>query len=169
MDRELLGQVTTVNEGRILVLGLGNILFQDEGLGVRAAEQLRDNFILPETVSCMDGGTLGLDLLSYFTADIRMLIFDAVRTGHAPGTLVRLEGNEIPAALAQKMSMHQLGLQDLMAASILRGTLPQKVVLLGMQPDTIDWGTELSPAITQAMPALIQSAIKELSDWGVAL
>ena len=156
-------------ESQTLVLGLGNILFQDEGLGVRAAEVLRSVYVLPESVVVLDGGTLGLDLLAYFAAADRILILDAVRSSQSPGSLVRLEGKQIPAALAQKMSMHQVGLQDLMAASTLRGLLPDKVVLWGIEPDTIDWGEDLSPAVSAALPALVQSAVKELLEWGLAV
>ncbi|MBI4928853.1 MAG: HyaD/HybD family hydrogenase maturation endopeptidase [Anaerolineae bacterium] len=156
-------------EPPVLVLGLGNILFGDEGLGVHAVQQLSRVCTLPDGVRCLDGGTLGLDLLCYFTADVRILILDAVRTGGAPGSLIRLEGSQIPAALSQKMSMHQLGLQDLMAASALRGMLPERVVLWGMQPALMDWSTDLSAEVERAMPELVEAAIQELADWGVAV
>jgi hydrogenase maturation protease len=165
MGRELLEKEPAGNKPQVLVLGLGNILFQDEGLGVRAVEQLSETYPLPDTVRCLDGGTLGLDLLAYFTANSRILILDAIQAGLPPGHLVRLEGSDIPAALAQKMSMHQLGLQDLLATSALRGTLPERVVLWGMQPAQIDWGIELSPPVAQALPELIQAAVRELADW----
>lgn len=156
-------------EPPVLVLGLGNILFGDEGLGVHAVQQLSRVCNLPDGVRCLDGGTLGLDLLCYFTADVRILILDAVRTSGAPGSLIRLEGSQIPAALSQKMSMHQLGLQDLMAASALRGMLPERVVLWGMQPALMDWSTDLSAEVERAMPELVEAAIQELADWGVAV
>ncbi len=161
---------TTVKTATIpvLILGLGNILFQDEGVGVRAMECIQQDYQLPEHVRLLDGGTLGLDLLTYFQAGSRLLILDAVRAPQAPGSLLRLEDREIPAALAQKMSMHQLGLQDLMAASLLRGSMPEKVVLWGIIPEQIDWGTELSPCATAALPALVHAAIGELEQWGIA-
>jgi hydrogenase maturation protease len=172
MGRELLagqvGPALVEPATTFLVLGLGNILFQDEGLGVRAVERLRAGNNLPAEVEVLDGGTLGLDLLTYFTPGVRMIILDAVRAGLQPGGLIRLEGQAIPAALAQKMSMHQLGLQDLLAASALRGTFPQQVVLWGMQPAQIDWGLELSPPVDHALPSLVQAALGELQSWGVA-
>jgi hydrogenase maturation protease len=152
----------------VLILGLGNILFQDEGLGVRAVEHIQQMRALPENVRLLDGGTLGLDLLAYFTAGSRLIILDAIRSQREPGSLLRLEGEEIPAALAQKMSMHQLGLQDLMAASILRGTMPEKVVLWGMVPAQIELGTELSPRCAAALPRLVEAALGELAGWGIA-
>lgn len=154
-----------MSQQRIIVLGLGNILFQDEGIGVRAADTIRAAGAFPENVEVLDGGTLGLDLLAYFQHDVKMIILDAVRSGKTPGSLVRLEGDQIPAALAQKMSMHQLGLQDLMAASRLRGSLPQKVVLWGMQPAEIDWGMELSPICAVAFPQFVEAAVHEIQSW----
>ncbi len=156
-------------ENRILVLGLGNILFQDEGVGVRAVEALCNQYRLPPAVETLDGGTLGLDLLAYFTTGIRMLILDAVRSDQPPGHLMRLEGSQIPAALSQKMSMHQLGLQDLLAASALRGAMPEQVVLWGIQPAQIDWGMELSPLVSAALPRLVEAAVGELRSWNVSL
>lgn len=169
MDSALNGASGMPAEPTVLVLGLGNILFGDEGLGVHAVQQLSRVCNLPDGVRCLDGGTLGLDLLCYFTADVRILILDAVRTGGAPGSLIRLEGSQIPAALSQKMSMHQLGLQDLMAASALRGMLPERVVLWGMQPALMDWSTDLSAEVERALPELVEAAMRELTDWGVAV
>lgn len=154
---------------QVLVLGLGNILFQDEGVGVRAVEQMLAEYQLPRNVRLMDGGTLGLDLLAYFSSCTHLIILDAIRSRQPPGSIIRLEDGEIPAALAQKMSMHQLGLQDLMAASRLNGTLPEKVVLFGVVPEQIDWGMALSARVAEALPRLIQATLQQLDGWGTAL
>lgn len=151
----------------ILVLGLGNTLLQDEGLGVQAAHRLQETAHLPDEVLVLDGGTLGLDLLPYFNDATHVLILDAVEMNAAPGTPVRLEGQQIPAALAAKLSMHQVGLQDLLAACSFRGRVPEKLVLLGLQPAMVDWGLELTTPIATALPGLVQSAITELEAWGV--
>jgi hydrogenase maturation protease len=169
MGRALLAGGNEMADTPILILGLGNILFQDEGVGVRAVEQLRTSYRIPDTVEVVDGGTLGLDLLTYFTPGIRMLILDAVRSGQEPGQLIRLEGQAIPAALAQKMSMHQLGLQDLLAASALCGTMPAQVVLWGMEPARVDWGVELSAPVAEALPTLVDACKTELGSWGIHL
>jgi hydrogenase maturation protease len=156
-----------VSPARTLVLGLGNILLQDEALGVRAMEGLRQQSRLPEHVSMLDGGTLGLNLLPYLFECDQVLFLDAVNFDAKPGALIRLEGEEIPTRLAQKMSMHQIGLQDLLAALSFRGKLPGRMVLWGMQPESLDWGLELSPTVQTAMPALVAQAAQELSNWGV--
>jgi hydrogenase maturation protease len=152
---------------RTCVLGLGNLLLQDEGLGVRALERLTAHYRLPSEVEAMDGGTMGLDLLPYLDQDMQLLILDAVEADQPPGTLVRLEGEAIQAALSLKMSMHQVGLQELLALSDLQGTLPQRVVVWGMEPAWLDWGTELSPQVGAQLENLVSCVVRELSDWGV--
>jgi len=154
-------------ERRILVLGLGNILLQDEGLGVRAVERLTARYELPPEVQVMDGGVKGLDLLPYLEGVSHLLITDAVQTGQPAGSLVRLEGEAIPAALSLKMSMHQVGLQELLALASFQGTLPERVVLWGLEPATLDWGLELSAPVAAQIDALVDAAVGELRAWGV--
>jgi len=156
-------------ERRILLLGLGNILLQDEGLGVRAAELLASRYRLPPDVQVMDGGVMGLDLLPHLEGVSHLLITDAVQTGQPPGSLVRLEGEAIPAALSLKMSMHQVGLQELLALAGFQGTLPEQVVLWGLEPASLEWGLELSAPITAQIDALVDAAAGELRAWGVEL
>jgi hydrogenase maturation protease len=154
-------------EPRILVLGLGNILLQDEGLGVRALERLTARYCLPEEVQAIDGGVMGLDLLPYLEGVTHLVILDAVQTGQPPGTLVRLEGEETPAALAVKMSMHQVGLQELLAVSRFQGHLPPRVVLWGMEPASLEPGLDLSPAVVAQLDDLVQAVVQELREWGM--
>lgn len=156
-------------ERQILILGLGNILLQDEGLGVRAAERLAARYRLPPEVQVMDGGVMGLDLLPHLEGVTHLLITDAVQTGLPPGSLVRLEGEAIPAALSLKMSMHQVGLQELLALAGFQGTLPEQVVLWGLEPASLDWGLELSAPIAAQIDALVDVAVGELRAWGVVL
>ncbi len=152
-----------------LVLGLGNILMQDEGLGVRAVERLNARYALPGDVRALDGGTRGLDLLPYLDGVTRLLILDAVEIGNTPGSLVRLEGESIPSALALAMSMHQVGVQELLMVSRLKGTMPEHIVVWGMQPGAIDWGLDLSPPVDAALDRLVGAAAGELREWGVAM
>jgi hydrogenase maturation protease len=150
-------------EPRILVLGLGNTLLSDEGLGVAAVRRLAETYRCWPEVEVLDGGTLALDLLYRLEGISDLLIVDAVKTGATPGTLVRLEGDEIPKALATKMSMHQVGLQELLAVSELRGTLPARVVLWGMEPASLDWGAELTSPVASQLDALVRAVAHELS------
>lgn len=146
----------------ILVMGAGNILLRDEGLGVRAVERLAARHGNPG-VEFLDAGTQGLELLPRLEGLASLILVDAVRSGHEPGRIVRLEGDAVPAALAVKLSVHQVGLQDLLAAARLSDCLPPRVVLWGMEPEILDWGLDLSPAIAANLEALVQCIQDELA------
>ena len=153
--------------GKTLVLGLGNIIMRDEGLGVRACERLTRHYRLPDDVNVLDGGTLGLDLLPYLEGVTDLLIIDAVNAGAPPGSLVRLENEQIPQALALKMSMHQVGLQELLAVMALRGQTPPRVVLWGMEPLILEPGLDLSEPVLANLDTLVASVVAELRSWGI--
>ena len=152
---------------RTLVLGLGNVLLRDEGIGVWVAETLRRQFEFPATVTVVEGGTLGLDLLPCLDGVERLLVIDAVKLGRESGAIVRLEGDEVPAALNVKISPHQVGVQDLLAAARLTGRGPPHVVLWGMEPERLDPGTSFSPRVAEALPRLRAEVLEELRRWGV--
>jgi len=153
--------------GKTLVLGLGNIIMRDEGLGVRACERLTQCYRLPDDVTVLDGGTLGLDLLPYLEGVTDLLIIDAVNAGAPPGSLVRLENEQIPQALALKMSMHQVGLQELLAVMALRGQTLPRVVLWGMEPLILEPGLDLSEPVLANLDTLVASVVAELRSWGM--
>ncbi len=151
-----------------LVLGLGNILLRDEGVGVRVVERLLEQYDFPEGVRVMDGGTLGLDLLPFLEDASRLLVIDAVQARKPPGTLVRLVGDEIPIFLdASKVSPHQEGLQDLLAVAVLKGYLPSEVVFWGAQIASLGVGLDLSDAVAAQVDALVGKVLAELARWGV--
>jgi hydrogenase maturation protease len=152
---------------RILVLGLGNILLKDEGVGVRVVERLQALYDFPRWVQVLDGGTLGLDLMLHVEAADCLLVIDAVDLGAEPGKMVRLEGGEVPAFLSVKISPHQMGLADLLAAARLRDIYPQEIVLWGVQPEVVDVGLDLSPVVSARVDALVEEAVQELRRWGV--
>ena len=157
-----------------LVLGVGNLLLSDEGVGLRVVERLVTTYTLPEQVQVLDGGTLGLDLL-YYLADEdgrpveNLLIVDAVEMGKAAGTLLRLEGEEIPAFLSMKMSPHQIGIPDMLFAARLRDIYPHHVVLWGVQPGTLDVGLDLSPPVSAQVDVLVTHVLAELDRWGICI
>ncbi|MFN2220210.1 MAG: HyaD/HybD family hydrogenase maturation endopeptidase [Anaerolineae bacterium] len=153
-----------------LVLGLGNILLGDEGVGVRVIERLLEQYDFPEGVQVMDGGTLGLDLLPYVEDASRLLVVDAVQARKPPGTLVRMAGDEIPVFLdASKVSPHQEGLQDLLAVAMLKGYLPGEVVFWGVQVESLGVGLDLSEAVAGQVEALAGKVLAELARWGVSV
>jgi hydrogenase maturation protease len=146
---------------KVVVLGLGNILHSDDGVGPQAIGKLRQDPRMLNDVSLIDGGTLGLELLTYIWGCSYLLILDAVDVGQPPGTLVRMSSQEL-RALPSRGSVHQLGVADLLVAlRVLSDRIPE-VVLLGVQPTSTEWGTELSPAVAAVLPALADAAIAEL-------
>ena len=151
----------------ILVLGLGNTIMTDDGFGVKAVTTLSSRFHFHGPVTLLDGGTLGLDLLPYLEEVERLLIIDALDMRAEPGTISRLEGEEVPRAFASKLSVHQMGLQDLLAVAELQGHVPQELVVWGVQPESIEMGTELTPVVEEALPVVLHHVLDELRGWGV--
>jgi len=151
---------------RTLVLGVGNLLVSDEGVGVHVIERLTETYDLPKGVQVLDGGTLGLDLLYYLEGVENLLIVDAVEMDKEPGTLLRMQGDEIPSFLSIKMSPHQIGIPDMLFAAKLRDLYPRNVVLWGIQPATLEVGLELSPVIAAQVDVLVSKIVEQLTQWG---
>jgi len=150
----------------ILVLGLGNLVMTDDALGSQTIRELEMQYQFPEQVSLVDGGTLGLDLLPRLEGIDKLLVIDALQMGAEPGSVFRIEGEEVPRAFANKLSVHQMGLQDLLAVAELQGYLPQSLVVWGAQSECIEMGMEMSPAVSGAMREVISGVVQELTAWG---
>jgi hydrogenase maturation protease len=146
---------------KYVVLGLGNILHSDDGVGPQAVERLRSDTRVPEDVALIEGGTLGLELLTYIWDCSYLLVLDAVDVGQPPGTLVRMSSQELQT-LPGKGSVHQLGVADLLVALRVLARRPPTIVMLGVQPAITEWGTELSPAVAAVMGSLIEATVAEL-------
>ena len=153
--------------GKTLVLGVGNILLSDDGVGVHVVRRLEEVVELPPEVEVLDGGTKGMDLLHYLEGVSRLLIIDAVETGGPPGTLRRLSGDQVPAYLSIKMSPHEIGLPDMLFAAKLRDLYPEEVVVWGVQPATTEVGLELSESVAARVDELVEEVLTELESWGV--
>ncbi len=155
-------------DGPLLVIGVGNVLLRDEGVGVRIVRELErlasnGSIALPAGTRLVDGGTLGLDLLPMI-ADARALVLvDAVDIDRDPGALTVLRGDEIHGALAGHVSPHQVGISDLVAAARLMGVLPDEVALVGVQPDAIEIGLELTGPVEAAVPLAVATVEAELA------
>ena len=149
---------------RTVVLGLGNLVHSDDGAGVHAIDAMNLDPRIPCDVTLLDGGTLGLGLLPHLSGVDRLLVIDAVDAGEQPGTVLRFEGKAL-RGLPGKASVHQLGFADLMVAMQLLGDHPQEVVLFGVQPESTEWGAELSPPVAAAIPHLTELAIGQLELW----
>lgn len=147
-----------------LVLGLGNLVHADDGVGVHAIARLERHPRVPPGVVLMDGGTQGLNLLAHLTGVEKLLVLDAIDAGREPGAIVRLEGDTLQR-LPGKPSVHQLGFADLMIALQLIGETPPEVVVLGVQPQSTGWSASLTPPVADALGAFIDLAISELERW----
>ncbi len=146
------------------MLGLGNLVHTDDGLGVHAILGLQMDARVPAGVTLMDGGTQGLALIPHISGFEKMLVIDAIDVGEKPGTLLRLEGPAVEN-LPGKPSVHQLGFADLMITLKLLGDTPPEVVLIGMQPESTAWSAELSNSVKASLPALYDAVIDQCKAW----
>lgn len=152
----------------ILVLGLGNSIMTDDGFGVKVVNTLSSRYHFQGKIRLIDGGTLGLDLLPHLEGVESLLIIDALDMRDKPGSIFRLEGEEVPRAFTSKLSVHQMGLQDLLAVAELQGHVPTRLVVWGVQPASIEMGTELTAIVESAVEPVMQKVLGELQSWDVA-
>ncbi len=152
---------------RIVVLGIGNTILSDEGLGVRALEILKDGYSFQPQIELLDGGTIGIDLLYFVEGADKLLVLDAVSGGKLPGSVYVFEHDEVKKYFRNKVSMHEIGFQEVMALLELKGKELREIVVMGIEPKVIDIGTRLSPEVESAMPDLIDKALSRLESWGV--
>ena len=155
----------------ILVLGIGNLLWADEGFGVRAVEEFARRYLCEERVTIMDGGTQGLYLLPHVQEASRLVVFDAIDYGLEPGTMKVITDDEVPAYMgAKQMSLHQTGFQDVLAAAKLTGQCPDSLVLIGVQPVELkDYGGSLREAVRVQLDPAVEIAAGWLRRWGVGI
>jgi hydrogenase maturation protease len=150
----------------LLVLGLGNVLCSDDGVGPAAIARLRRDHAAPEDAAVLDGGTLGLGLLPWLETARDVILVDAVREPAPPGTLVELEGGDVPAAVLERLSAHQVGVADLLGGAQWRGRAPERLLLLGVVPLTLATGLGLSSPVRAALPALVERVVAAAGRMG---
>lgn len=152
----------------ICVLGIGNLLWADEGFGVRCVEALQQSHVFAPHVTLVDGGTQGLYLIQYVQSADYLLIFDAIDYGLVPGTLKIVRDDEVPRFMgAKKMSLHQTGFQEVLSLAQLTRKYPSKVLLIGCQPQELeDYGGSLRPVVKAAMQEALALAVTEIAHWG---
>ncbi|MBK1664272.1 hydrogenase expression/formation protein [Rhodospirillum rubrum] len=153
-----------------LVLGIGNLLWADEGFGVRCVEEMHATFDPAPGVRLLDGGTQGLYLVGAIARAARLIVFDAIDYGEAPGTLKVVFGEEVAGFMGcRKMSLHQTGFQDVLAAADLLGRRPAVMALIGVQAEALDdWGGPLRPVVRAQVGPAIAQACALLAEWGLA-
>jgi hydrogenase maturation protease len=152
-----------------LVLGIGNILWADEGFGVRCVEEFNAAWKFPQHVRLMDGGTQGMFLLPWISSVSRLLIFDAIDFGLEAGELRVIRDDDVPQYMgAKKVSMHQTGFQEVLASARLLGGRPEQLALIGVQPERLDdYGGSLRDGTRQRIPETLERACAVLQEWGV--
>ena len=150
----------------VLVLGMGNLLLEDEGLGIRALEFLQQRYEHPDGVEFLDGGTTGMGLLDDMSRRKHVLVLDACQTGDPPGTLVRLAGDDVPVYFGMRISPHQLGLSEVLATLELSGEQPAEVIVLGLVPESVEMRLELSDLVSRKLDGLVEAAARELARLG---
>jgi len=152
--------------GRLLVLGLGNLLCGDDGLGAAAVARLERDWEAPEEALVLDGGTLGLSLLPYLEDTEDAILVDAIRDDAPTGSLVRLTGDEVGPAVRHRLSPHQVGVADLLDGARLHDRYPRRVVLLGLVPLTLGLGVERSAQVEARLPQLVEAVVAEARRMG---
>jgi hydrogenase maturation protease len=151
---------------RTLILGIGNLLLSDDGVGIHAVRLLQEKANIDESVQVIDGGTCGLDLLQYLEGIDRLIVLDAARPNGSPGKLSRITGDKVPAYLSIKTSPHEIGLPELLFAAKLTDIYPPKVVILCVEAGSLESGIQLSQPVNTIMGEFIDRIIEELNHKG---
>ena len=149
----------------ITVLGIGNTILSDEGFGVRVVEYLQKNYTFPENVQLIDGGTLGVELQHFIIGTKKLLIIDSIDGGAEPGKTFHLKNEEISKHFTQKISAHEIGIQDILTMLEITGKKIPCVELLGVQPYSLEAGTELTEPMKKLVPIFAEQAMKILKTW----
>jgi len=152
---------------KITVLGVGNILLKDEGVGVRVVEEMTRRYAFPENVEVLDGGTLGMELMRFLLGTDRVIIIDAIDGSLPPGSIYQFEKEAVKTYFREKVSVHDLGIQDVLAALDVLEKPLQELVVMGVQPAVIDVGLDLTPVVAQSVEPVITKVLALLADWKV--
>ena len=157
-----------MTEQHVMILGVGNLLFTDEGFGIRVVEEMERRYAFPENVSLVDGGVLGVSLLGIMSQADHLIVVDVIRNQGAPGDLYRLEGEAIPERIRAKNSLHQVDFLEALTLCQAMDKVPEAVII-GVEPEDIrTLQTELTPTIQNKMEAIIQMVLEELERLGIA-
>lgn len=151
---------------KAVVLGVGNTILADEGVGVRVIEALERDYVMPPEVAVIDAGTSGMEMLEDLSHLEFLLVVDAIAAGKAPGERVRLEGEEVPVFFRRNLSPHGIGLSDVLASLEFLGAAPKEMLILGVQPASLELSTELTPMIAARVPELVAQVVGELTQRG---
>lgn len=155
------------NKEIITVLGVGNILLTDEGLGVHIINQLKEEYIFPPEVQLLDGGTMGMELLSYMRNTEYLLLVDAIKGGQEPGTVYEFQHEDTENYFTDHISVHEVGMQDILRIRTLQEDPLKDAVVIGAEPASLELGFEVSPMVAPHMDEIKARVIKQLKKWNV--
>ncbi len=153
----------------VVVLGIGNLLLSDEGFGVQVVKILQQHYQLPPGVSAVDGGTLGWELVPVLEDARSLIIIDAILGNQPPGTIYRFDQDEVTRYFHQKLSAHEAGIQEILAYLAMKGKTFDHLVILGVEPASLDTGIQLSPTVAGTVPQVIEAVLQQLAQWGYAV
>ena len=154
-------------KNEVTILGIGNIILRDEGFGVRVAEYLDKHYEFPDNVQIVDGGTLGIELTQYVTGTEKLLVIDSINGGAEPGTTFRFHNDDVMEHFQDKLSAHEVGIQDVLGLLTVTGHKIADVVVIGAQPYDVEAGVELSDGMLKLLPQMVEQALSELKKWGI--
>ena len=152
---------------KIRIVGIGNTLMTDDGVGVFTVQEIARRFEFPETVELIDGGTKGIELLPYIEGSSKLLFIDAVNFGREPGYIGEIEKDRVAEYFQTKLSVHQIALPDMLGAGMLLGSLPEEIHLIGIQPESVELGYGLTDTLSGRFDEFIERIIEKLKSWGV--
>ena len=151
---------------KTVVLGVGNILLSDEGFGVRVAEALSQRFRFPDAVEVLDGGTLGIELMRFLDGAQRLILIDAIH-GSEPGSLRSIQGDDVRLYFQEKVSLHEMGIQEVLASLVVMEKPIAEIVVIGVVPQSLEIGLDLTPLVASRIDEATDSVIRQLHDWGL--
>ena len=150
-------------ESNIGVLALGNLLRMDEGVGIHLLQALRGH--LPLDVETLDGATSGLELMDFIERHQRLIVLDAVDAGQAPGQIIQWDNDQVPRFTTKKLSLHQMGFAEVLFWGEFTGISPEEITVVGIQPQSLDWGIELTETVQKSVPKAVEVVLGHIESW----
>jgi len=156
-------------DNSIVVLGVGNILLTDEGLGVHVVEDLKANYTFTPQVTLIDGGTMGMELLTYMRGMKKILLIDAINGGKNPGTVYEFPHRELEQYFTDHISVHEVGMQDILRIRAIQENPLEDAIVIGVEPESLEIGFEPSAAVQQVLPEVKDRVLSVLRGWGIQI
>lgn len=156
-----------IKSNPIVLLGVGNILLTDEGFGVHVVNQLREDYVFNPPISILDGGTMGMELLTYMRGMTKLLLVDAINGGDAPGTVYEFPHEEMNSYFTEAISVHEVGMQDILRIRALQEDPLEDAVVIGVEPESLELGLDLSETTQVVVKDVKERILAVLASWNV--